>query len=336
MLSIIVPVYNGEKYVQECIQSILNQTFADFELLIIDDGSQDDSFAICDYFARSDPRVRLFSKKHGGVANARNFGIEKANREFISFCDSDDVVSQDLYQKLVDIMCKKKVDRMCSGYCLLYEKNRKVLRKPRIADGEYNSKELLKNMIDDGTMSGILFSSVNNSLFKKEIIDKYNIRFNESVRFNEDGLFSVEYMLHSNNVYSIQSQITYYYRQISSLKLTERLTTNDYQKVNEELHKLNHLYDIDDYDLQMCRRKITELLWWVLMDSKHDSFFVAVKKIREHLKSYHSKDNIELIEPSRLNGYKKIYYYLIKYKAVISLVLVSRWFVPILSKYLER
>ena len=92
LISVIVPVYNTEKYLHRCIDSILNQTFTDFELLLINDGSTDSSSAICDEYAEKDCRVRVFHKPNGGVSSARNLGLEKAQGEWITFCDSDDRV----------------------------------------------------------------------------------------------------------------------------------------------------------------------------------------------------------------------------------------------------
>ena len=92
MISIIVPVYNTEKYLDRCIQSILSQTYTDFELLLINDGSTDSSGAICDKYAEQDSRVRVFHKENGGVSSARNVGLDNAKGEWVTFCDSDDWV----------------------------------------------------------------------------------------------------------------------------------------------------------------------------------------------------------------------------------------------------
>ena len=96
MISIIVPVYNTEKYLRECLDSILAQTYTDIEVILIDDGSKDGSLSICQEYASIDKRVRVYHKENSGVSDTRNFGIEHANGEFISFCDSDDKVDSEL------------------------------------------------------------------------------------------------------------------------------------------------------------------------------------------------------------------------------------------------
>lgn len=100
-ISVIVPVYNTEKYLGECVQSILNQIFTDFELLLIDDGSTDQSGAICDTYALQDKRVKVFHKENGGVSSARNMGLDEARGEWIVFVDSDDWVANSYFSELL-------------------------------------------------------------------------------------------------------------------------------------------------------------------------------------------------------------------------------------------
>ena len=100
-ISVIVPVYNAEKYLHRCIDSILAQTFSDFELLLIDDGSKDNSGRICDEYAAKDSRIRVFHKKNGGVSSARNMGLDNAKGDWITFVDSDDWVKQDYLYSMI-------------------------------------------------------------------------------------------------------------------------------------------------------------------------------------------------------------------------------------------
>ncbi len=104
LLSVIVPVYKAEKYIDRCINSILNQTLTDLELILVDDGSPDNSGAICDEYAEKDSRVKVIHKKNGGAASARNVGLTYANGDYIGFCDSDDYVNCDMYETLITCM----------------------------------------------------------------------------------------------------------------------------------------------------------------------------------------------------------------------------------------
>ncbi len=104
VLSVIVPVYNAENYIEKCIESILNQTLSDLELILVDDGSFDKSGAICDEYAKKDARVKVIHKENGGAASARNAGIDAAQGDYIGFCDADDYVDHDMYETLIGVM----------------------------------------------------------------------------------------------------------------------------------------------------------------------------------------------------------------------------------------
>lgn len=122
-ISVIVPVYNAEKYLHRCIDSILNQTFPDFELLLIDDGSKDQSGEICDEYAKKDSRVKVFHKENGGVSSARNVGIDNAVGEYICFCDSDDWVEKTWLLSFFERMCDN--DMLITSFNI-YENEKKV------------------------------------------------------------------------------------------------------------------------------------------------------------------------------------------------------------------
>lgn len=336
MISIIVPVYNTECYLRACIESILNQTYKNFELILVDDGSTDNSWMICLEYQDKDRRVRSFHKENTGVSSTRNFGLNKALGEYISFCDSDDIIKSNLYEVLFNTLIKYDVDRVCGGYEYLYPDGHQLYCKARKRDGIYQMKDILPIMIDDGTLSGFLFSGVNNSIFKNEIIRKYNIRFSESIKYNEDSLFSFEYGLHTQNLYSLQSVPLYLYRQHNTSSTKKRPVGNKYIILHQQLEDL----DFDKlgirFDLQMRRRFITEMLWEILDISDKESGVLAVRDIRNLLSQEQLKKNIGIIRATDLNRYKRVYYYLMKYRMALLLYIASKKLLPLLSKYLSR
>ena len=109
-ISIIVPVYKVEAYLDRCVQSILNQTFSDFELILVDDGSPDRCGQMCDAYAQGDRRVRVIHKKNGGLSDARNAGIDAARGEYLGFVDSDDEIAPDMYESLLQNLVHEKAD----------------------------------------------------------------------------------------------------------------------------------------------------------------------------------------------------------------------------------
>ena len=194
MVSIIVPVYNVEEYLSRCIDSILAQTFTEFELLLIDDGSTDSSGIICDEYKNKDDRIRVFHKKNGGVSSARNIGIENANGDWLAFVDSDDYVYSTFLETYVELY-SGEVELCILGIVPDYS-----------ISAEY---KITNTSIDyNGDLKGALsllynckmFGSLCNKCFKKSVIDKNDLRFNELYRFREDEEFLLRYMSHVKQV----------------------------------------------------------------------------------------------------------------------------------------
>ena len=125
-ISVIIPVYNGEKYIKRCIDSIKKQTFNDWEIILVDDGSKDKTGVICDSYALEDKRIKVFHKSNGGVSVARNFGIDKAIGDYITFVDCDDWIEKDFFEKVVNFLTKDSVDILITGF--IFDKNGNYFR----------------------------------------------------------------------------------------------------------------------------------------------------------------------------------------------------------------
>lgn len=336
MVSIIVPIYNSEKYLDECINSIRQQSYENIEIILVDDGSTDSSVSICDRHASADNRITVYSKKNGGVSSARNFGVDKARGEYIAFADSDDILKPELIETLVTCLEKNQVDRACGGFEHLYEDGHRVYRKTRIPDGKYKTEDLLPIMIDDGTLSGFMFSGVYNSVYKKEIIDAYDIRFKENIKYNEDGLFSFEYALHSESMYSLRSKPLYLYREHTGSATKLRKKGDKYSVLHEYLRGLNFDQKQNRLDAQLKCRAVTIALWEILDIARCEDRGTAIADIRGLVASAEVRDGLEYIEVDKLNRYKKVFYILIKAKATWAIYILSRYIVPKLMKTVSR
>ena len=184
MISIIVPIYNAELYLRECIDSILNQSFTDIEVILVDDGSTDRSLKICRSY--SDPRIIIVSKTNGGVSSARNAGINAATGEYLGFVDSDDTLPEDALLLLHRTIKSRNVDAVFGSFQYQYGKKFQV-HKSRLKEGVYKCKDLLCNFLDDGTLSGFLLGSMCGGLYRKDVIRKYVLKVVEGLKNNEDG-----------------------------------------------------------------------------------------------------------------------------------------------------
>lgn len=204
-ISIIVPVYNTEKYLRRCLDSIVAQTFKDYECIIVDDGSTDDSAAICDEYEKKDSRFKVLHKKNEGVSTARNVGIEYAEGEFITFVDSDDYLSSVYLRDLYD---NKEYNYVVGSF--------QTFPAPStvIAGNEsYESKDFAHFLRLCNLCNGYPWGK----LFKTSIINKYKIRFNRNLTVYEDYLFCLDYIKHIDSVIQIPNANYYYYSPASKI-----------------------------------------------------------------------------------------------------------------------
>ena len=208
-ISIIVPVYNVERYLRQCIDSILAQTYTDFELLLIDDGSPDNSGTICDEYAQKDPRIRVFHKPNGGVSTARNMGIDNAKGEYISFIDADDELYPNAYETMMKYI-NDDIDIVFAGF-EKYDEQGKLIYS---VDKNYAAKLDADSLITTMFRPIILYYQgfIWNKLFRLSIINDNSLRFNEKIYFNEDRLFVTEYLcsMKQNGFYCTKPVYKYY------------------------------------------------------------------------------------------------------------------------------
>ena len=192
-ISIIVPVYNVEKYLGKCIESILNQTFRDFELILVDDGSTDSSGKICDEYSLKDSRIKVIHKENGGLSSARNTGLDIAKGEYIGFVDSDDWIEMDMYEILYKLIKTSGKDMANIGFSAIYEDRieKWTDNKKIILNREESLIELLKHRYFGNYIWANLYSK---KIFK-------NIRFTEKIKF-EDIDIMYKLLNNSNGIVS--------------------------------------------------------------------------------------------------------------------------------------
>ena len=200
-VSIIVPVYNTAQYLSACLDSILAQTFDDFELLLVDDGSTDDSPAICDGYKAKDDRVRVFHRRNGGVSAARNLGVEQAKGDWICYVDSDDEVKPDYLKVMVEAICSERClvmgnlsdDRMSGN-----------LRE----DITQHGQEMVRYLLETGAL---FLSGPVAKLFRRELLIENAIRFPEGIHYGEDMVYLFNYLNVIDDV-AIRKDINYLVR----------------------------------------------------------------------------------------------------------------------------
>lgn len=290
-ISIIVPVYNAELYLKECVESIINQNYHNIELILINDGSKDNSEKICINYANKDKRIKYIYQNNSGVSSARNAGLEIASGEYILFVDSDDFLEKNAISKLLKNITD--VDLLCFGYNEVYiDKSIKVCFEKKIN----NCKEIEEKILLDNKIGGFLW----NKIFKSKIIKNNNLKFNKEIHFCEDLLFVTEYIKYCKKT-KYQNECLYNYRMrknsasgnffnkksLSILYVYEILISK-YKDNYKILSDLKYKYIINYYKLKVFIEDVENF-------KTHNTILAEEKKIMS-TRSYKDRNKVFIIK----------------------------------------
>lgn len=236
-VSIIVPVYNVGPYLGRCIDSLMNQTYRNLDIILVDDGSTDGSGKLCEEFAEKDARIRVFHQKNSGVSTARNLGLEKAVGDFIGFVDSDDWVDEDMYSSLVNLAETNGADIAICGYYVNNDADPSVnLQAP---PQTLSQETAIERCLDTNYYS--MGASIWNKLFKKNIIQDHLLRFNGNLVIGEDMLFLCSAIMQSRTImYAPAPKYHYAVHDAGAINMTfhaKKASVIDAHKKVEELVK---------------------------------------------------------------------------------------------------
>ena len=250
-ISVIVPVYKAEAFLRKCTDSILNQSFTDLELLLVEDGSPDQSGALCDRIAVEDPRVRVFHKPNGGVSSARNLGLAEAQGKYIAFADSDDWLPLDALANMYEALTANGADSAGGAHILVEVDGREAAAPGAMLPGVYGPDQIRTGFIDRlmgermGKPDEVLNGFIWRFLFSRDIIQEHNITFEGA--YLEDELFLLEYFCYAKKLAMIGEPV-YYYLQ-NPVSVTRRYlkdymqTFTRFMKAKEALAKKHGLGD---------------------------------------------------------------------------------------------
>ncbi len=237
-LSIIIPVYNGEKVISRCIDSILNQSFKAYEIIVVDDGSKDNTAEIVKAYRKANDNVRLLQKSNGGAGSARNTGIKNARGEFIMFIDADDIIQGENY--LLDFFENRSFDYIAGGLTHKYlDDNGKITKETTqaLADCENNN---LKSLPDTFFVNGFVHTSCS-KLYKLSLVKEFNIAFPD-FRLSEDTAFNLSYLKHIKNWKIINNSGYCYLHEKKAENATSKFVPGDiliYVNIFEKAAALN-------------------------------------------------------------------------------------------------
>lgn len=261
MISVIIPVYNTVKYLDECVHSILDQTISDWECLLVDDGSTDGSGEKCDFWAEKDCRIKVIHQQNKGVSAARNVGLEKANGHFVAFIDSDDWIEGNCLQILLDKILSSNADLSITG--LIYDYPDKSLSCQSSVDIVQLGVDDVDGFVDLNKQY-LLFGPVA-KLYKTGIIQRHHLLFDESYCYGEDLLFNYTYLNHIERIANIP-ECKYHYRQIAgslSRRAHAQLFSIKYAqwKVQQEFYQQKGMW------LKSAQELLYSRLWGIIYDA---------------------------------------------------------------------
>jgi glycosyltransferase involved in cell wall biosynthesis len=271
LISVIVPVYNVEKYLEKCVNSIINQTYNNLEIILVDDGSKDNSGKLCDEFSKKDFRIKVIHKENGGLSDARNAGLEVASGEYISFIDSDDFIDLDFYEYLYLLQKENNADIAECNFIKVYEEKIDTFEFPRKKE-----EAILKT---DGVGALFLFMSdddeistnsvvVWNKLYKKKLFD--NIRF--PVGKTHEDQFTTYKILAEAKSFVTSNQIKYGYFQRTNSIVNKKFNKKRFDTF-EAFDKFLEYYDFmgyDEFKEKILRRYIKTAINFVPLLSTSD------------------------------------------------------------------
>lgn len=258
-VSIIIPVYNGEKTLERCVESILNQTYRDFELLLIDDGSRDGTAALCDRYGDADSRVRVFHQENAGVSASRNLALDQAQGTYLQFVDCDDWITSDATRSLVQAAKEHDCDLVISDFYRVV--GERVSHKGDIDEtGVMDREEFAAYMMEDPAdfYYGVLW----NKLYRADLVREQKLRMDPQLNWCEDFMFNLEYLRFAQRIIALQVPIYYYVKTKGSLASQGMSLTKTVRMKRLVFEYYNRFFKavLDEKEYERCRLKVYRFL----------------------------------------------------------------------------
>lgn len=219
-ISVVIPVYNVEKFLAKCLRSVIAQSYADLEIILVNDGSTDGSAEICEYFANADSRIKVIHQLNEGVSVARNTGINVATGNFVTFLDSDDWLEKDMYSGMISKLEKHPQLDMIMGDTVLVFNDHKIRKSEFIREGYYTEADIKAELYDTllvtEDFAKIPIVSACSMMVRRNILLESKIYFEPSLKYCEDYLFIAEIMVNLRSFFYVKGLFSYNYRQYST------------------------------------------------------------------------------------------------------------------------
>lgn len=318
--SVIVPIYNVEKYITRCIDSVLMQSFADFELILVDDGSVDNCPSICDEYAKKDARIKVIHKENGGLVSARQAGIKIANGNYVFNLDGDDAICHGALEEAYKVICDTNADIVSFSYkCCIDGKNGNVM-EDLVDEGLYNKAQIeeyiFPKLLSDKNMEHIFYFLWGKAI-RRELVTKHQLNVNPAISMGEDISCTFPCFLQAEKVY-MSKKVVYLYT-IRDDSLSMYFNTAQIIYVADTICGLRNL-DIQkpkDFDQQVSRYSCYMCLA-ILAQAAEGNNFSSVKKLKELILNSVHKEEIKKAHFEKITVKSRITVFLMKKQLIIT------------------
>ena len=306
-VSIIVPLFNAEKFAKRCIESVLMQTFKNFELILIDDGSKDKTGEICDKYAEKDTRIKVIHKNNGGVSSARNTGLDMAKGEWITFLDADDWIEPN-FLLIVDNNSNDSIDWIFAQWRTIWDNGLPNEINNYEQEILFNNWEEIKNIWDKMANMDICRCPWG-KFFRRSVIESYKLRFDNSLKYGEDTVFNYEYLINIKGLSLCKKEYSHYifHQNYGVIAVIKYKCTP--QGITTTRNKIFEIF----FNINIQNLKFERLFFFGFTMMEHCYLGKKDEKIR---RDYYKGDIQKKLEKhclSSINYYDRIMYYIFKY-----------------------
>lgn len=335
MISIVVPIYNVEKYICQCVDSIIAQSYADIEIILVDDGSVDKCPKICDDYALKDSRIKVIHKENGGLISARKAGVNASNGEYVTFVDGDDFVHQNMYECVAKSIAEHNPDVVvCDFYYNYYDK--KDVSEQICTEEFYDKVKLVNEIYPKMLFDGNYYSfgiapNCWSKVFKKDLLVKHLMKVDDRTKMGEDASFTYPILLDANSVSYVNKPL-YYYR------ILPQSMSRGYDKNLDKI--IFNAY----YAIKKCSTECFDIASQLAYYMVYLANFVVRNEIKSNEKSKTNTfvnwlfanmdliDSAKKVEVSKLPLHTKIFVYGLKYKSKT----VMKMYMALLKNFIKR
>ena len=335
--SVIVPVYKVEEYLVGCIESVLNQTFSDFELILVDDGSPDKCPEICDNYQEKDSRIKVVHKQNGGLASARRAGIKVAEGEYVFNLDSDDLIEKDTLECAYNIIKENGCEIVSFAYRWVKNGQTVKITEDGLDEGFYDEEDIKKHiyprLLMDKNMNHVSYY-LSGKVIKREFLTPLQLAVSEKISLGEDLCCVVPCYLNAKSVY-ISKKLAYLYT-IRVDSMSKGFNTNQIYLVEAVIKEIskNDTAKVVDYNEQLCRYACF-MCFAILASAAEGNHFESIKAIKNNIKNSVHHEKIKCAKFDKISLKSKISIFLMKnncYKAAFGFLNFCKIIKTVLKK----